>query len=145
MKRNSEWRKYARHYNEGTTTYWFHPTVPAQAIYVGDFLESRDAFEDNGKMAWRVYLFYILHGFLIDFEDAEDSMLSAYIADVDGMALGEAFDAHMKHPLLSYAMYEGVTGAYEATRDKSLQEFSTPLDVDSDADEEKVEKKEKKS
>lgn len=141
MQRNSEWRKYARSYAANNNTFWFHPSSPAQAVYVGDFLRDQDNV-DVDAMGWRVYLFYIIQGFLIDFESKEDTLLSAYIESIEGLALTEAFEAHMSHPLLSESEYDVIVGAYNETRDSSLQETKKTLDVDSDTDTEAIEKKE---
>lgn len=140
MKRNSEWRKFARSHTIGDYTFWFHPTIPAQASYVSDFLYSQDGI-DIEAMSMRVYSFFLVQGYLIDFEDNSDSMLSVYFEDIEGLALQEAFTIHMSHPLLSSDLYAIISDAYDATRDKSLQELSKPLDVDSDENEDAVEKK----
>lgn len=138
MRLNSEWRKFATKYRIGDgTTLHLHSSIPSQAEYVGEWLVLRGV--NVAAMNWREHLFYLLHGFLVDAEYGETS-LGVYLTDVDGKTLEEAWDIHMSHPILSATVYAQVKEAFNATRDTSLE--TRELNVDSDEDEEDVEKKE---
>lgn len=141
MKLKSEWRSFGRHAEtENGHNVWFHPSIPSQSEYVAEFMQSKGI--NLSRMRWRQHLFYILHGFLLDCVclGGDKSIFGQYVADVDGKSLDEAYELHMSHPLLDERTYLDLQAAFEQTRDRS--DDGEALDIDSDEDEELVEKKE---
>ena len=140
MKLNKDWRRFGSYIQtKSGHKFWFHASIPSQSEYVAEFMQSTHGI-DLQRMRWRYHMFYIIHGFMLDCVPAEGSIFEQYLADIEHSSLGEALEIHMSHPLLDENTYIEIQEAFAKTRDHSDE--AETIDIDSDEDEEKVEKKE---
>lgn len=123
MRLNNAYRKYARAYENGYGSVFYHPYIPAQVYFVIDFMEKQGVDTDN--MTSLQHLFYITQGFVLDYE-GKDNILAEYIADINGKSLIEAWELHCQHPLITQDVYQSVNAGFVATRDKSLKTVTPP-------------------